>query len=318
MNSISQDKEKASKYKGNINQTTITKSISVLLTLLYLFGAPTIIPYLWRFKNIKNEGIFYFICSILWHEMIWLLPNLFFLILYKYDFDFFKKYKVNHVNWPWQNENKEEWYTLLKSSIKLVMFNHFVVVPLLLLPNLIINKSPYRLDDSFPSYTEYIIEVVFFIICDDFAFYWSHRFLHINSIYPLIHKIHHRYQNTVSIAAEYAHPIEFLLGNVVPANIGAMILGKRVHIATIYIYLGVKLARTTEHHSGYEFPWCSLWFLPFAGTSSFHNYHHLYFKGNYGGFFTFWDTITGTVNKNYLAVTNSLPENPYDEKVKHD
>ena len=27
--------------------------------------------------------------------------------------------------------------------------------------------------------------------------------------------------------------------------------------------------------------------------------HHQYFKGNYGLYFTFWDKIMGTTNKNY-------------------
>ena len=34
-------------------------------------------------------------------------------------------------------------------------------------------------------------------------------------------------------------------------------------------------------------------------TSVSHNMHHQYFKGNYGLYFTIWDRLMGTMNKNY-------------------
>jgi lathosterol oxidase len=32
-----------------------------------------------------------------------------------------------------------------------------------------------------------------------------------------------------------------------------------------------------------------------------HNMHHQYFKGNYGLYFTFWDRMMNTMNKEYDA-----------------
>ena len=304
------------KVKREQKLGTISRIVSTIFLILYLFGVPILIPKLWIFDSFENEGLAYFIITITWHEVFWLISNTFFITLYKYDFEFFRKYKVNHVEWPWKSPQKESWNSLFYSTIKVLLLNHFIMVPILLLPHLIANKSPYRIDKSFASHYEFIVQTAFFMICDDFCFYWSHRFLHIKSIYPYIHKLHHRYQNTISVAAEYAHPIEFFLGNVIPVNMGALILGRRVHLTTLLSYIAMKLYRTTEGHSGYEFPWTYNWYLPMATKPTFHNYHHLYFKGNYGALFTFWDVICNTVNKNYLVQTSVLPTDPYDKSTK--
>ncbi len=34
-------------------------------------------------------------------------------------------------------------------------------------------------------------------------------------------------------------------------------------------------------------------------TSTNHNQHHQYFRGNYGLYFTFWDRMMGTIRKDY-------------------
>lgn len=39
-----------------------------------------------------------------------------------------------------------------------------------------------------------------------------------------------------SFSAEYAHPVEFILGNSVPVMIGPNILGKRMHLISLLIW----------------------------------------------------------------------------------
>ena len=75
------------------------------------------------------------------------------------------------------------------------------------------------------------------------------------AIYPLFHKIHHEYSVTVSISAEYAHPVEYLLGNIVPASAGMAILGKHVHLYTAMIFYVARAVDSVESHSGYNFSW---------------------------------------------------------------
>jgi methylsterol monooxygenase/4-alpha-methyl-delta7-sterol-4alpha-methyl oxidase len=56
---------------------------------------------------------------------------------------------------------------------------------------------------------------------------------------------------------------------------------------------------TCDGHCGYEFSWSPFRLLPLSGSSNYHNYHHSKNVGNYGSFFTLWDTICGT-NKTYF------------------
>jgi sterol desaturase/sphingolipid hydroxylase (fatty acid hydroxylase superfamily) len=117
----------------------------------------------------------------------------------------------------------------------------------------------------------------------------------------LIHKQHHEFKVTVGIASEYAHPLEFVFGNILPMNLGSMILGFNVHAFTYAFWICEKIFRTTEDHSGYQFPWSPTMFLSFIKNSAeHHNFHHLKFKGNYGGYFNFWDWICGTNHPDYF------------------
>ena len=301
--------------KININKSNLLIA-SCLICIWFILGPS--LSRLFQFEiNKKNLGLFYCLFTVIFHEMIWVLFNLFFIILYKLEVPFIEKYKAQKIKWPWADSDTTSWNELIISTIKVMFLNHFIVIPILLFPNYILNKCPYRLTNDFPTHFEFFYQTTFFIICEDFFFYWTHRFFHIKSIYPLFHKIHHKYQNTISVSAEFTHPVEFLIGNLFPSAIGPLILGSRVHIGTYALWLVLRIWKTTEAHSGYDFPITPFGCLPFTGSSRFHNYHHLHFKGNYGSFFIFWDYLCGTINKRYISIIeNELPINPYEEKIK--
>jgi len=136
------------------------------------------------------------------------------------------------------------------------------------------------------------------MVMEDFTFYWSHRTLHTPRLYQLIHKKHHEYNITVSLASEYAHPLEYLLGNLLPSAVGGKLLGAKVHFITHFLWNALRVMETVDGHCGYEFTWSPFRLLPFSGSSSYHNFHHSKNVGNYSSFFTYWDTLFGT-NKAY-------------------
>jgi sterol desaturase/sphingolipid hydroxylase (fatty acid hydroxylase superfamily) len=294
------------------NQTNFLLAIIIISTWFFLI--PILIPMIWFEKKIENIGLFYFFFTLIQHEVIWIACNLFFIILYKCQFNYVEQFKVQSQKWPWYQ--KDSWNKLLDSTIKVMLYNHFLVIPLALLPNMILDRSPFRMDNSFPTHLEFFYQISFFIICEDFFFYWSHRIFHTNQLYSLFHKVHHEYQNTISVAAEYAHPIEFFFGNIIPSQAGPFLLGKKVHILTNSMWILIRIWKTTEAHSGYDFPASPFGVFPFCSSSRFHNLHHFRFKGNYGSFFTFWDYLCGTLNKKYIFNNDSreLATNPNEKK----
>jgi len=148
-------------------------------------------------------------------------------------------------------------------------------------------------------------------------FYWTHRLLHHPKIYPYIHKKHHEYGITISIAAEYAHPLEWVFGNLVPSAMGAKLLGGNVHMATYIMWGFIRIMETVDGHSGYEFSWSPYRLLPLSGSSNYHNFHHYFNSGNYSSFFSIWDTLCGT-NKAYFRFLAKKEKEELASRIKAD
>jgi len=225
-----------------------------------------------------------------------ILSNLVIWAIYYIELPFFERYKISREPWPW-NKDKDEWRKLIKKTLLLVGANIFIVLPITLTVFLAINK--WVIDHQFsvedlPDTKTLIFTMIFCMISEDFTFYFSHNILHWRRIYPYIHKVHHTHISTIGIAAEYAHPIEFIFGNLLPATSGALILGKHMHFYTFLLWGMLRLGETLDGHSGYEFSWSPYRLLPFSTSASYHEFHHSYNVGNYSSFFSLWDTVFGT------------------------
>ena len=121
----------------------------------------------------------------------------------------------------------------------------------------------------------------------------THRLLHTRYLYGRVHKQHHEYNVTIALATEYAHPVEYFLGNVLPSAVGSILLGSRIHYYQFLCQIFIRTFRSHEGHSGYAFPWSQGNFeFPFD-TSKFHDFHHSHNVGNYGAS-CIWDYLLGT------------------------
>ena len=113
-----------------------------------------------------------------------------------------------------------------------------------------------------------------------------------------IHYIHHRHTTTVGLAATYAHPLEYLFGNVIAVSSGALILRERIHLWTFLMFVTWAELSTVDDHSGYNWPWSPFEILPFATSAEYHDYHHSHgHNGNYSGNYSFVDNILGNNKK---------------------
>jgi len=276
----------------------LISAFAALICFYYII--PKLIKTAWPFllENLSQEEM-YFYLGILFHTGSHVITNGIMGIIYKIKLPFFEKYRVSDKPWPWESQ-PELWKKILRKTLKVLAIEHFVIVPIILLVQCKLGiKMRFDLE-SFPSLKEIIGQIIFFAIVEDFFFYWTHRILHHPKLYPYIHKIHHEYNITISLAAEYAHPLEFIFGNLFPVNVGPRMLGNKVHVATYLIWIIVAQMETADQHSGYEFPWSPYRFMPLSVSTHYHNFHHSHNAGNFCSVTTVWDTLCGT-NKSYFT-----------------
>ncbi|CAL1289040.1 unnamed protein product [Larinioides sclopetarius] len=119
--------------------------------------------------------------------------------------------------------------------------------------------------ETLPTFQRLMLELGFFIIIEEILFYYSHRLLHHSSIYKYIHKHHHEWTSPIGIVALYAHPIEHIICNLLPALIGPCLLG--THIMVYWAWFCLALLTTLNAHTGFH--------LPFWPSPEAHNFHHL-------------------------------------------
>jgi sterol desaturase/sphingolipid hydroxylase (fatty acid hydroxylase superfamily) len=169
-----------------------------------------------------------------------IVGNVFFYCLYVLRLPFFERYKVQQGKpWPWEHahaKKRAEFSRLVRQGVLLTMLNVGITIPLAAGSYVNLKKMGYSAAAAdFPSAWKMLWQLLIFMMVEDTLFYWGHRLLHRPEIYAHIHKVHHAFTFSVSIAAVATHPIEYTISNVVPFVAGPTMLGS--HCATIYVWL---------------------------------------------------------------------------------
>lgn len=117
---------------------------------------------------------------------------------------------------------------------------------------------------------------------NDFFFYWAHRSLHSEALYKIIHKQHHSWLATESVAAEFSHPVEQVFANFFPTLGGSLLFGR--HPLMFFVWLMFRLEETYEAHSNFYFgnTWLAKIGLTHSENAAFHSHHHSRNAGNFG------------------------------------
>lgn len=139
--------------------------------------------------------------------------------------------------------------------------------------------------------------LMFFI--HDTYFYFTHRLMHHKKLFKAFHLVHHKSTNPSPWAAYSFHPLEA----VVEAGVFVVFLFTiPVHKLHLFLFFFFMIVYNVYGHLGYElYPngFNKTWIGKWINTSTSHNQHHQYFKGNYGLYFTFWDRLMGTLRNDY-------------------
>lgn len=278
----------------------IRKGYGLINAILIVIGFYFVLPIVFKpvyamwMNSFTNTMTAYFWGVIVVHHGCFAIGNLGMLVIYWIELPFFERYKINSQPWPWK-ANTEKFKVQIMKTVKALAINLLIVSPLSTLFSIVTDgvKMKFSLED-YPTSWELIVQIIFFMLVEDFCFYWAHRLLHHPKLYPYIHKKHHEYYTAISIASEYAHPLEFFFSNIIPTSVGPILLGSKTHFFTIIAWFILRVNETIDGHSGYEFSWSPFRLLPFSGGANYHDFHHSHNQGNFGSFFSLWDTFCGT------------------------
>ncbi|KGO71170.1 hypothetical protein PITC_096570 [Penicillium italicum] len=92
----------------------------------------------------------------------------------------------------------------------------------------------------------------------------------IPTLYIRIHK-KHLFAAPIALAAQFAHSIEHIFANTLPASLPPQLLGSQ--IVTFWVFLTYELVNTVIVHGGHDF---------FCHKARAHDLHHKKFNLNYG------------------------------------
>ncbi|WP_192823132.1 sterol desaturase family protein [Rufibacter sp. LB8] len=161
------------------------------------------------------------------------------------------------------------------------------------------------------------LSVVLALVIHDTYFYWTHRLMHHPKLFRAFHLTHHQSVNPSPWAAFSFSPLEAVVEGGIIFVVAFLI---PMHPLAIVAFLFFMTVYNVYGHLGYEiYPaWLvnsrlGRWF----NTSTNHNMHHKFFKGNYGLYFRCWDEWLGTTHARYDETLAKLVAPPSEKKATH-
>jgi sterol desaturase/sphingolipid hydroxylase (fatty acid hydroxylase superfamily) len=151
------------------------------------------------------------------------------------------------------------------------------------------------------------VSLLAFMLLQETYYYWIHRWMHIPSVYRIVHKVHHESIIASPFTAFSFHPLEGILQAI---YLPALLMILPIHYFVIIILLIIMTFSSVINHLDIEiYPKKShnIWGNWVIGATH-HSLHHKQFKYNFGLYFTFWDKIKKTESPGFKeAMENKQP-----------
>uniref|UniRef100_A0A6C0HCY0 Fatty acid hydroxylase domain-containing protein n=1 Tax=viral metagenome TaxID=1070528 RepID=A0A6C0HCY0_9ZZZZ len=130
--------------------------------------------------------------------------------------------------------------------------------------------------------------IIFYFFIIDTLYYWYHRTIHrIPFLKKYVHLEHHQKEHLLPIDILHSTITESIMNlsltNIIP------LFFLDINISEYLFIILINFSHSLYIH--YD---CKKRFIPLFITSKYHKFHHKFGKGNYSGFFTFWDDYMGT------------------------
>lgn len=236
---------------------------------------PYVYPASWREDNILRQLLSLYVITCIGGYFLYFITTTF-----SYFFIFDKRL-MQHPHF-------------LKDQIKLEIQCTCSAVPFMAIPTILLFLLEVRgysnLYDNASAtklgYFGILIQVVTFIMFTDGCIYWIHRFLHLKSIYKVLHKDHHKWKVPTPFASHAFHPLDGFLQSC-PYHIYPFLFPLH-KITYLLLFVFVNFWTVSIHDGDYRVPDM---LKPYVNGSAHHMDHHLFYNFNYGQFFTLWDRI---------------------------
>jgi lathosterol oxidase len=231
---------------------------------------------------------------------------------------FFRARKIQPRGFKWKILGHELIWTII--NITTAAFTLGTMSKLLLDRGLVIyNQEP-------ASAWVIALEFALYFFLSDTWFYWGHRLMHVEPFYKWIHKTHHKSTSTNPLTSTSVTPFEALLnGSFTSLFLAGMALLSQIfafvspiHVTTAALILPTNVLMGWYVHSGFELlpswwnrSWLTKWFI----SATFHDHHHRYFTGNFGGYTTIWDRVCGTMRKNFESDFEKITMRPISRSI---
>lgn len=265
------------------------------------------------FTTFMDQSLFIKIASLL-SGRYFILAGIAFLVFYWLCRDKFSARKIQS-KFPTSKDYRRE---IGYSVVTLIIFS---AVPTFILSNPAIRPhTTYYADIHRYGLFYFWAAFPLMAVMHDTYFYWTHRLMHHPKLFKTFHLVHHRSTNPSPWAAYSFHPTEAFVEVGIFAVFLFTIPVHTLHLALFFLFM---IVYNIYGHLGYElYPhgFGRGWLTKWINTSVSHNVHHQHFKKNYGLYFTFWDRVMGTLDKNYEdrfdEVTGAF-SNRASSKAKH-
>jgi lathosterol oxidase len=230
-----------------------------------------------------------------------LISGIFYLVLYRWKKKQFTSRKISAREY-----NKGQFLTeIIRSNLTALLFGISGAVLALLWQK---GYTKIYTDIHDHSLLWLPLSLIIALLLQETYYYWLHRWMHIPSVYRLVHKWHHDSQVASPWTAFSFHPLEGLIQAIF---LPTLLLFLPMHLYVLILMLVIMSFSSVINHLDIElYP---KWFNRYVFTrwligATHHSLHHKQYKYNYGLYFTFWDKWAGTESPHFNEV--------FDQKAK--
>lgn len=168
-------------------------------------------------------------------------------------------------------------------AVRVLAVNHLLLVGGLVLLGFGLHWRGWSAADPVPAWYIVLGQLIALGVLTEILFFSAHWALHTRWLYRHVHVVHHRFRAPTAWSAQFAHPFEYIVGNMIPLAVPMLIVAPDV--LTLWCFGALALLNTQLVHSGYQ--------LSFAPWSIHHDLHHFKVNVNYGSI-GLMDTICRT------------------------